>query len=185
MSEQIEFAPRRPAVHVDIAAKPHRIDRAAGHVLQGSDRGEVDDGDNPPRDIGKAVPSRRQDLRRPAQFVGTERRKPRFDGGAAFRHPQVPARYFCAVFADHEHLRGVVEAGVEPGQPFILHQHQEPLLGQVAGRRRVKTSGAVLDGVAAVAGHRVARTEHGGGERFRRQALYRVAVDGPNCCRYG
>ena len=57
--EQIELVPGRPAFDIEIAAEAQRMDRRTDHILERRDRGEVDDRDHLPGDVGEAVARRR------------------------------------------------------------------------------------------------------------------------------
>src|SRR6266404_5650757 len=50
-----------------------------------------------------------------------------------------------AVLPDHEHLGRIVKMGVKTGQPLVLHQHEEPLLGQISRHRGIKAARPILD----------------------------------------
>ena len=91
-AEQIELVPGRPALDLQIAAEAERMHRCAGGVFQGGDRREVDDRDDLPRHVGKAVAVGAQHLRRAAQFVGAELGEEPLDRGAPFRRAEIAAR---------------------------------------------------------------------------------------------
>ena len=63
------------------------------------------------------------------------------------RSPRAASRPSASI---DERVARVVEAGAQPRQPLVAHQHQVALLGLVAGRGRVEAGGPVLDGVEAV-----------------------------------
>src|SRR5262249_14573712 len=63
---EVELVPRRPALDVDIAAEPQRIDRRSRGGLKRDDRGEIDDRNDLAGDIGEAVARRVQELRQSA-----------------------------------------------------------------------------------------------------------------------
>src|SRR5262249_33838352 len=54
LPDEIKLVPRRPARHVDIAAKTQRMDGSADRAFDRGDRGEVDDRDHLARDVGEA-----------------------------------------------------------------------------------------------------------------------------------
>src|SRR5439155_20285303 len=85
LAEQLEFVPCRQAADVEIGAEPERMNRQANDGFDGSNAAEIDDGNDFPGDIGKAVALAPDDFRRPLQFAGEIRGEERFDGGAALR----------------------------------------------------------------------------------------------------
>src|SRR5258706_2103743 len=129
LAEKVEFAQGRPTFHIEVAAKPQWIDRTPNHAFDGGDRGEVDDGNHLLGDVRKAMTRRGQHLREPAQFIGAEPREKSLDGGTAAGGAQIATGGFRALFPEHEHLRSIVKMRIEPCQPLVLHQHEEPLLG--------------------------------------------------------
>ena len=74
-----------------------------------------------------------------------------------------------AVAAERQGRGGVVEAGVEAGEPLVPHQHQEIRLGEMARGRRVEAGCAVLDRVGAVDREGLAGRDPDALERLRRE----------------
>ena len=62
--EQIELMPGRPAFDLQISTKAQRMNRGAGRILDGRDRGEIDDRHHLLGHIGKAVTLGEQHLQR-------------------------------------------------------------------------------------------------------------------------
>ena len=55
LAERLEFAPCRPAADVEIGTEPERMNRQADDGFDGGDAAEIDDGNDFPGNIGKAV----------------------------------------------------------------------------------------------------------------------------------
>src|SRR5262249_49209923 len=87
----------------------------------------------------------------PRNSSATEDREEAFDGRAAFGRAQVAAHGLTALRFDRERVVCVVEAGAQPGQPLVAHQHQIALLGLMTRCGGVEAGRPVLDGVEAIA----------------------------------
>ena len=92
------------------------------------------------------------------------------------RRRELAARHLLAVAEDGERLGRVVEPGLERRQPLVAHQHQEVDLRQVPRRGGIEPSRAVLDGIGAVEGQRLARGERHPLQRLRREPLDGIAI---------
>src|SRR5262249_3245863 len=92
---EVELVPRRPALDVDIAAEPQRIDRRSRGGLKRDDRGDIDDRNDLAGDIGEAVARRVQELRQSAQLVSAEPPEERLDGGPPRGRAQIAAHGFA------------------------------------------------------------------------------------------
>src|SRR5450631_1737125 len=64
LTEQFELVPGRPAADVEVSAEPQGVNGHVDHVLDGSEAAEIDDGDDLPGDIGKAVAAARENFGR-------------------------------------------------------------------------------------------------------------------------
>jgi hypothetical protein len=71
----------------------------------------------------------------------------------------------------------LVQAGAQPRQPLVAHQHEVALLGLIAGRIGIEAGGPVLDGVEPIGRQRRADRKLRPLERFGREPLHRIAVD--------
>ena len=188
LADEIELAPGRPALDIDIAAKAQRIDRHADHVLDRRDRGEVDDRDHLAGDVGKAVAAALQDFRRPAQFIGAECGEECFDGGAAVGGAEIATRALGARPAEivsvwlPDRTRCADSPAARSSSASGNASWQIGGCGGIeAGRRRSRW-------------HRAGRREWSAPgaarprQRLRGEALYRIAVDRLNfshtarCC---
>src|SRR2546430_1680350 len=95
------------------------MNRQANDGFDGSNAAEIDDGNDFPGDIGKAVALAPDDFRRPLQFAGEIRGEERFDGGAALRTFQVAARDNDAVLTNGQEIAVVLKMAAQSGQPLV------------------------------------------------------------------
>ena len=110
-------------------------------------RRDIGEGEKP----GRGAPSTARGAR-PRRNVeeGLDGAPARRRGEAAYRRPPLPSR------AEREGRGGVVEAGVEAGEPLVPHQHEEALTWGDGAGLRGRSRSAVLDGVGAVVGEGLA-----------------------------
>lgn len=101
---------------------------------------------------------------------------------APLRRHQVGSEHLPAIQCHMERRVLVREAGLEPGEAFVPHQHQKLDLGKVLRCCRVKVVLAVLDGEGPVIWEGAARRQPDLGQRLRREALDRVAVEADDPC---
>jgi len=71
---------------------------------------------------------------------------------APLRRPKVAARGLAIFGADRQRVARLVERRPQLGQSGVPHQHQEPLLGKIAGLGRVESGRSVLDRIHPVTG---------------------------------
>src|SRR5712664_195022 len=83
--EQFEFVPCRPAADVQIGAKAQRMHRLTDDLLDGGDAAEIDDRDDLPGDIRKAVTIARENLGRSLDRSGKAGCEEPLDGTPGLR----------------------------------------------------------------------------------------------------
>jgi uncharacterized protein (TIGR02594 family) len=176
-AKQAELVLGRPARHIDVAAEAQWIDRRAGERLHVRDRCKIDDRKYLLRHVGKTVVAAAQHPGRPAQVHGAVMREELFDRRAPFRCPQITARGLAAFPPDGQGIAGLIKVGAQRCQPFIAHQHQEALLGEIGGLFGVEADRPVFDGVEPVGGHALARRQQSARQRLRRETLHGIAVE--------
>ena len=98
----------------------------------------------------KLWPSPNSTLGGPRSSSGMKRRKKASIASRPSLRAQVAARCLAALPMDGQRVAGLVVVGAQRGQPLVAHQHQEALLGEIGGCRRIEAGGAVLDGIEPV-----------------------------------
>src|SRR4029077_2530586 len=77
--------------------------------------------------------------------------------------------------SDRQRAVRALDAGAQPGQPRVAHEHQIALFGLVAGGGVIEAGWSVLDGIEPIGGQRLADRKPGARERLGRKALHRIA----------
>src|SRR5882762_7599648 len=180
--EQLEFVPCRPAADVQISAKAQRMNRLTDDLLDGGDAAEIDDRDDLPGDIRKAVTIARENLGRSLDRSCKAACEEPLDGTPAFGSFEIALCCDGAVLADGQDVARILKMGLQSCQPFVPLRHQEMHLHHPFRIGGIKAAGAVFDGVTAIGGKCLADAQRNGWQRFRREALDGVAVNAGDLC---
>ena len=149
--------------------------------LQRAHRAHVDDRDQFGRGVGMRESGCMDEAGIAPEFVLHVAAYEAFQRGAALIRHQVGRQHGFAVLHHRKRCRRIVETGLQPGEAFVAHQHQEPDLRKMFRRPGVEFVLAVLDGKGAVPGKGLALFERHRRQRLGRQALDRVAVEADDC----
>jgi hypothetical protein len=126
-----------------------------------------------------------ENLWRPTQFFRHEAAEECLDGQPAFLRAQIGAHGLATLRFNGQCVAGFVEVRAQGRQPFVQHQHEEALFGEIGRGVRVKPAGAIFDGIEPVGRDRLTNRKRRPIDGLGRKTFDRIAINGPDRSGFG